>query len=64
MRRKPVIKNRQCGAVASLIEDEVDGFLCNNELDCAERIRNLLTSPSQARAMGENDYRKTIERFT
>jgi glycosyltransferase involved in cell wall biosynthesis len=64
MRRKPVIGNRRCGAVASLIEDGVDGFLCNNELDCAERIRDLLASPSRARAMGENGYRKTIERFT
>ena len=64
MRRKPVIGNRRCGAVASLIEDGVDGFLCLDERDCADRIKVLLANPSQATSMGENGYRKVIGGFT
>lgn len=64
MRRKPVIGNRRCGPVASLIEDGVDGYLCEDELECAERIRTLLADPSQARILGENGYRKVVGRFT
>lgn len=64
MRRKPVIGNRRCGAVASLIEDGVDGYLCDDEWDCADRIKALLANPPQARILGENGYRKVIGRFT
>lgn len=64
MRRKPVIGNKRCGPVASLIKDGVDGYLCQDEYDCAGRIKSLLTNPFIAKTLGENGYQKVVERFT
>jgi glycosyltransferase involved in cell wall biosynthesis len=64
MRKKPVIGNRRCGPVATLIEDGMNGYLCETAAQCADRIAGLLRDPSHARAMGENGYRTVLERFT
>ena len=64
MRRKPVIGYRQCGAVASLISDGVDGFLCDGDEEVAQRVVELLENPDLRRRLGEAGRRKTLERFT
>jgi len=64
MLEKPVIGNRSCGAVASLISDGADGFLCETEEETAQRILFLLENPNRARQMGAAGKKKTLERFT
>jgi glycosyltransferase involved in cell wall biosynthesis len=64
MRAKPVIGYKHCGAVASLIEDGENGFLCNREEEAAQRILRILDDPSLSRRLGEAGRRKTLENFT
>jgi glycosyltransferase involved in cell wall biosynthesis len=51
MRGKPVLGNRDCGPVASVIEEGVDGFLCGDAAEFAARIRYLLDHPEAAAAL-------------
>jgi glycosyltransferase involved in cell wall biosynthesis len=62
--KKPVIGNRACTAVADLIEDGKDGFLCRDELECAERIAELILDRGLARKMGEAGYEKVKREYT
>ncbi len=64
MAKKPVVGNRACSAVADLIDDGVDGFLCGDELECAERIAELILYKSAARRFGENGYKKVMREHT
>ena len=64
MRRKPVIGYRRCGAVASLISDGVDGFLCDADEEVARRSLELLENPDLRRRLGEAGRQKTLARFT
>jgi glycosyltransferase involved in cell wall biosynthesis len=64
MRGKPVIGYRHCGAVASLIDDGENGFLCDREEDVAERIVQILNNPNLAKSLGESGRNKTLNRFT
>ncbi|MCZ7356131.1 MAG: glycosyltransferase family 4 protein [Candidatus Methanoperedens sp.] len=63
MRKKPVIGNKYCGPVSTLIEDGVDGFLCD-ENDLAEKISILLSDEKLRNNMGEKGYGKTVNRYT
>src|SRR5260221_13262274 len=53
MRRRPVIGNRHCGAVAALIEHGTDGFLCADSRDMAARLDALLADPHLCARLGE-----------
>ncbi len=64
MRKKPVIGLRKCDAVASLIEDGVDGFLCGSAEEIAQRILYLLDNPVKAQCMGDHGFQKTMENHT
>ncbi|MCX9027390.1 MAG: glycosyltransferase family 4 protein [Candidatus Methanoperedens sp.] len=63
MRKKPVIGYKYCGPVSTLIEDGVDGFLCD-ENDLAEKISILLSDEKLRNNMGEKGYGKTVNRYT
>jgi glycosyltransferase involved in cell wall biosynthesis len=64
MRQKPVIGNRACGPVASIIEHGTDGYLCHDVADFAARIRFLLDHPEDARALGTAGRTKTMAHYT
>jgi glycosyltransferase involved in cell wall biosynthesis len=63
-RRKPVIGDSGCPAVASLIEDGVDGFLCLDATQIAERIDRLLGDVSLRNSMGEAGRAKVLRKYT
>lgn len=64
LRRKPVLGNAKCAAIATLIEHGVDGFLATRAEEFADYAEELLRNPELARRMGENGYRKVAENFT
>lgn len=64
MRRKPVIGNRFCRAVASVIANAQDGFLCSGAEEIAEKIVQLLSDGSLALRLGEAGYQKVMKRYT
>jgi glycosyltransferase involved in cell wall biosynthesis len=64
MRGKPVIGNRLCGPVASLIRHGQDGFLCADAQDIAERIVQLVADPQLARALGAAGRARVAARYT
>lgn len=64
MRGKPVLGNRACRPVASVIEDGVDGYLCADAAELAARIRQLLAEPDTAAAMGRAGQMKAAGRYT
>jgi phosphatidylinositol alpha-1,6-mannosyltransferase len=64
MRRKPVIGNSLCGAVASVIEEGKDGYLCSTAAEMASRIDKLLADPALARRLGEAGREKTEKHHT
>jgi glycosyltransferase involved in cell wall biosynthesis len=63
-RRKPVIGDSGCPAVASLIEDSVDGFVCPDAASIAERLNRLLADEGLRRSMGEAGRRKVMSKYT
>jgi glycosyltransferase involved in cell wall biosynthesis len=63
-RRKPVIGDSGCPAVASLIEDSVDGYLCADAASIAARINGLLADRQLGRNMGEAGYAKVLKKYT
>lgn len=64
MRKKTVIGNRQCRPVADLIRDDIDGFICDNAADLANRILLLLRDPNRCQHMGNLGYEKTVQHHT
>jgi glycosyltransferase involved in cell wall biosynthesis len=64
MAGKPVIGNHACAAVADLIADGEDGFLCGDALECAEKIAQLILDPDLARRLGERGYDKAMREYT
>lgn len=62
-RKKPVIGNRNCGPVATLIEDERDGLLCSDKRELNSAIVRLLDKKTSAE-FGERGYQKVIENYT
>jgi glycosyltransferase involved in cell wall biosynthesis len=63
-RRKPVIGNRLCAPVASVIEHGRDGFLCAGAAETAAAISKLIADPALARAMGAAGFEKTIKNYS
>ncbi len=63
-RKKPVIGNINCGPVAELIESGVDGFLCRDTEEIADRIKKLLEDRELAEKMGENGFKKVMGNYT
>jgi len=63
MRRKPVIGSRSCGAVASVIHEEVDGLLCDGARDLAVQIDRLLETPDLAMRLGRAGHEKATSRY-
>ena len=63
-RKKPVIGNAYCGAVASIIDDGIDGFLCKDDMEITEKIKWLLDDRNLAKRMGERGFNKVINEFT
>src|SRR5262249_3416463 len=58
MARKPVVGSRECAAVADLIADGKDGFLCGDELECAERLAELILDRRLADQLGNAGHEK------
>jgi glycosyltransferase involved in cell wall biosynthesis len=63
-RKKPVIGNRNCGAVSALIEDNWDGFLCSDKEELIIAITKLLKDKDISDLFGERGYQKVIKNFT
>jgi glycosyltransferase involved in cell wall biosynthesis len=64
MAGKPVVGSRACAAVADLIADGKDGFLCDDELDCVERIAELILDRRLAAQLGQAGYEKVMTGYT
>ena len=62
-RKKPVIGNINCGAVSTLIDNGVDGFLCSTVEEIIERIERLLTDKELAKKLGENGFEKVVNNY-
>jgi glycosyltransferase involved in cell wall biosynthesis len=63
-RRKPVIGNRLCGPVSTIIRDGEDGYLCAGAAEMAARIAELTSQPELVRKLGQAGYQKVINRYT
>ncbi len=63
-RGKPVIGDSGCPAVASLIEDGVDGYVCPDAVSIAGRVDLLLADASLRAAMGEAGRSKVLRKYT
>jgi glycosyltransferase involved in cell wall biosynthesis len=63
-RRKPVIGDSGCPAVASLIEDSVDGYVCADAAGIAGRLNGLLANPELRKAMGDAGHAKVMKKYT
>jgi glycosyltransferase involved in cell wall biosynthesis len=63
-RRKPVIGDIGCPAVASLIEDSMDGYLCADAAGIADRLNSLLSDAELRRSMGEAGRAKVMKKYT
>jgi glycosyltransferase involved in cell wall biosynthesis len=63
-RGKPVIGDSGCPAVASLIEDSVDGYLCCDAASIAGRIDGLLADTALRKRMGETGRAKVLRKYT
>jgi len=64
LRRLPVVGNRWCGPVASLIGEGRDGFLASGAADLADALGRLLDDEALRRAMGEAGREKTLRDHT
>ncbi len=64
MYEKPVIGNRRCPAVASLVRHGEDGFLGTSVDDFTEQARQLLTMPGLGSAMGRRGRQKVLTEYT
>ena len=64
MRGKPVLGNRRCRPVASVIDDGIDGYLCDDAVEFAARIRDLLDAPERAATLGRAGRTKALEHYT
>jgi glycosyltransferase involved in cell wall biosynthesis len=64
MAKRPVIGNRACRAVADLIAEGHDGFLCTDELECAEKMAELILDTRLAHRLGANGYEKVMKDYT
>jgi len=63
-RKKAVIGNKNCGAVSSLIENEIDGLLCSNEEELSDALIRLLSDSNISNTMGKRGYEKVMKSYT
>jgi glycosyltransferase involved in cell wall biosynthesis len=63
MREKPVIGNRLCGPVSTVIEEGRDGFLVVGASEMAARIRELLDAPELSARLGRAGREKAETRY-
>ena len=63
VRGKPVIGNRSCGPVASLIQEGRDGFLCDTVEDFSRRLCEVLGDADLAHSLGAHGKAKVLERY-
>lgn len=63
-RKKPVIGNKHCGAVSSLIDHENDGILCSNEDELIDALSRLLLEPNISSKMGNRGFEKVMKSYT
>lgn len=63
-RKKPVIGNINCGAVRTLIEDGVDGYLCKSTDEVSHRLEFLLDDPRLSLKIGDSGFKKVVENYT
>jgi glycosyltransferase involved in cell wall biosynthesis len=63
-RKKPVIGNRNCGAVATIIDHGWNGLLCSDKKEVSSAITQLLEDKKMSAMFGERGYQKVIERYT
>jgi glycosyltransferase involved in cell wall biosynthesis len=64
MFQKPVIGNKNCSAVASLISDGVNGFLCEKSEEMTQKIQLLLENRALRENFGKNGYELTVKEYT
>jgi len=62
--RKPVIGNRNCLAIASLIQEGVDGWLAATPSGFADAAERLLQSQELADSLAEQGRAKVLREFT
>jgi glycosyltransferase involved in cell wall biosynthesis len=63
-RGKPVLANPNSEAASELMDDAVDGFLCDNSRTISKRAQLLLDHPALSRKMGEAGRRKLLAQHT
>ena len=63
MYEKPVIGNRRCPAVFSLIQHGVDGFLCASVEEMKETVLRLLRDPVLGKEMGRRGHKKVLTEY-
>jgi len=64
MRGLPVVGNRWCGPVASLIDEGKDGFLASGAEDLSAFLQRLLTNPRLRKEFGAAGKTKTLRDHT
>jgi glycosyltransferase involved in cell wall biosynthesis len=64
MRRKPVIGNRNCAAVGSLIRPGENGLLAGTRQELQEGLLDLLTHPETGTAMGQAGQEMVLRKHT
>ncbi|MDI6831862.1 MAG: glycosyltransferase [Actinomycetota bacterium] len=60
LRGKPVLGNACCAAARGIIEHGVDGYLCREVEEYAQRVLELIVDPALARRMGERGREKML----
>ncbi len=63
MRRKPVLGNRDCGPVATVIADGHDGYLCRDAAEFAARLQQVLDDRALAQRLGGAGRTKAETRY-
>ncbi|MBN1867354.1 glycosyltransferase family 4 protein [Candidatus Sumerlaeota bacterium] len=64
MRSKPVIGNRTCAPVASLIQEDETGLLASNQEELEECLVALLRDPQRSQRLGEAGLEQTLKEHT
>lgn len=64
MRKKPVIANRNCELIQTLVSDGESGLLAGDARELSLSINQLIAEPSMARRMGEVGYATAMKHYT
>jgi glycosyltransferase involved in cell wall biosynthesis len=64
MRAKPVIGNRNCAPVASLIREDATGLLASTQEDLEDRLVALLRDPQRSKRLGEAGLEEALNEHT